>query len=162
MRSLTEPNKHHLSLRPLILLAWIMSPLWMITGWIQRSPESVISHLATMDGSRGQVRHWFIEHWKITSWHDDVIKWKHFLRYWPFVRGIHWSPVNSPHRGQWRRALMCFLISAWINGWVNNREAGDLMRHSAHYDVIFDLKASGINIFGKILVRSIFHQHQLS
>ena len=38
--------------------------------------------------------------------HDDVIKWKHFPRYWPFVRGIHLSPVNSPHKGQWRRALM--------------------------------------------------------
>ena len=25
--------------------------------------------------------------------HDDVIKWKHFPRYWPFVRGIHRSPV---------------------------------------------------------------------
>ena len=32
--------------------------------------------------------------------HDDVIKWKHFPHYWPFVRGIHWSPVNSPHKGQ--------------------------------------------------------------
>ena len=21
--------------------------------------------------------------------HDDVMKWKRFLRYWPFVRGIH-------------------------------------------------------------------------
>ena len=29
----------------------------------------------------------------------DVIKWKHFPRYWPFVRGIHRSPVNSPHKG---------------------------------------------------------------
>ena len=29
-----------------------------------------------------------------------------------------------------------FLISAWINGWVNNRDAGDLRRHGAHYDVI--------------------------
>ena len=27
--------------------------------------------------------------------HDDVIKWKHFPRYWPFVREIHRSPVNS-------------------------------------------------------------------
>ena len=36
---------------------------------------------------------------------DDIIKWKHFPRYWPFVRGIHQSPVNSPHKGQWRRAL---------------------------------------------------------
>ena len=29
--------------------------------------------------------------------HDDVIKWKHFPRYWPFVRGIPQSPVNSTH-----------------------------------------------------------------
>ena len=57
--------------------------------------------------------------------HDDVIKWKHFPRYWPFVRGI----------GQWRGALMFSLISVWINGWVNNHEAGDLRSYRAHYDV---------------------------
>ena len=68
--------------------------------------------------------------------HDDVIKWKHFPRYWPFVRGIHWSPVNSPHKGQWRGAFMINLICARINGWVNNCEAGDLRRYRAHYDVI--------------------------
>ena len=60
----------------------------------------------------------------------------HFPRYWPFVRGIHRSPVNSPQRGQWRGALMFSLISVWINGWVNSGEAGDLRRHRAHYDVI--------------------------
>ena len=68
--------------------------------------------------------------------HDDVIKWKHFPRHWPFVRGIHRSPVNSPHKGQWRGALMFYLICAWTNSWANNREAGDLGRHRAHYDVI--------------------------
>ena len=67
--------------------------------------------------------------------HDDVIQWKHFPRYWPFVRGIHRSSVNSPNKGQWRRALMLSFICAWINGWVNNREAGDLRRHRTHYDV---------------------------
>ena len=66
---------------------------------------------------------------------DDVIKWKHFPRYWPFVRGIHRSPVNSPHKGQWREALRFSLICARINDWVNNREAGDLRRHRGHYDV---------------------------
>ena len=30
-----------------------------------------------------------------TLYHDDVNKWKHFTRYWHFVRGIHRSPVNS-------------------------------------------------------------------
>ena len=68
--------------------------------------------------------------------HDDVIKWKHFPRYWPFVRGIHRFPVNSPHKYQWRGALMFSLICVWINGWVNNREAGDLRRYRAHYDVL--------------------------
>ena len=67
--------------------------------------------------------------------HDDVIKWKRFPRYWPFVRAIHRFPVNSPHKGQWRGALMFSLICVWISGWVNNREAGDLRRYRAHYDV---------------------------
>ena len=67
--------------------------------------------------------------------HDDVNKWKHFPRHWPFARGIHRSPVNSPHKCQWRSALMFVLICVWINGWVNNREAGDLRCHRAHYDV---------------------------
>ena len=40
--------------------------------------------------------------------HDDVIKWKHFPRYWPFVRVIHRSPVQSPHKGQWRGAFDVF------------------------------------------------------
>ena len=78
-----------------------------------------------------QVRHHEFP-WKLhlvgrwTTWRDDVIKWKHFPRYWPFVREIHQSPVYSPHKGQWRGK----------NGWVNNRDAGDLRRHSAQYDVI--------------------------
>ena len=66
---------------------------------------------------------------------DDVIQWKHIARYWPFARGIHRSPVNSLHKGQWRGALMFSLICAWIKGWVNNREAGELRIHRAHYDV---------------------------
>ena len=73
---------------------------------------------------------------RVRSGHDDVIKWKHFPRYWPFVWGIHRSPVNSPHKGQWRGALMFTLICAQINGWVNNHEAGDLRRYRAHYDVM--------------------------
>ena len=68
--------------------------------------------------------------------HDDVIKWNHFPRNWPFVRGIHRSPVNSPHKGQWRGALVFSLICVWKNDWVNNSEDRDLRRYRAHYDVI--------------------------
>ena len=72
----------------------------------------------------------------MAAWnHDDVIKWKHISRNWPFVRGIHRGPVNSPHKGQWREAFVFSLICVWINGWVKNREAGDLRRYRAHYDI---------------------------
>ena len=68
----------------------------------------------------------------ITWWRHQVETLSALLA---FVRGIHRSPMNSPHKGQWRGALMFSLICAWINGWVNNREAGDLIRHCVHYDV---------------------------
>ena len=44
-------------------------------------------------------------------WHDDFIKWKHFPRCWPFVRGIHrsrWIPLTKASDGE----LWCFLWSA--------------------------------------------------
>ena len=68
--------------------------------------------------------------------HDDVIKWKYFPRYRPFVRRIHRSPVNSLHKGKWRGALTFLWICAWTNSWADNGDAGDLRRHRAYYDVI--------------------------
>ena len=54
--------------------------------------------------------------------HNDVIRWKHFPRYWPFMQRIHRSPVNSTYKGQWRGALVLLFICARINIWANNRE----------------------------------------
>ena len=58
-----------------------------------------------------------------------------FSHYWPFMRGIHRSPVNFPEKGQWHGALMFSLIGAWTNGWVNTRDPGDLGPYGFHYDV---------------------------
>ena len=44
-------------------------------------------------------------------------------------------PANSPHKGQWRGALMFSVICVWINGLVNNRKAVYLRRYRAHYDI---------------------------
>ena len=49
---------------------------------------------------------------------------------------IHWSPVNSPHKGQWRAVLMFSFIHNWTNGWVISGDTGDLRRYCADYDVI--------------------------
>ena len=53
----------------------------------------------------------------------------------PFCGEFAGLPVYSPHKGQWRGALTFSLICAWTNGWVNNRDAGNLRRHHANYDV---------------------------
>ena len=113
--------------------------------WVLSAPDG--PHVGPMNLAIGESLSDISQYWRLWAlvdllWscifgaHDDVIKRKHFPRYWPFVRGIHRSPVNSPHKGQWRGALMFSLTCLWINGWVNNREAGDLRRHLAHYDVI--------------------------
>ena len=75
--------------------------------------------------------------WKQTSvnfekdHHDDVIKWKIFRvtghLCGEFI-GPRWIPCTKASDAE----LWCFL---WIKGWVNNREAGDLRRYRAHYDV---------------------------
>ena len=52
------------------------------------------------------------------------------------VNGPLWGEVvgDSPHKGQWRGALVFYLICAWTNGWVNDRDTGDLRPHRTHYD----------------------------
>ena len=116
----------------------------LIQHWLPmltRFTDASMRHKGEMsfNGSSRKSRHidntlrsFYVSHWE----HDDVIKWKNFQRNRPFVRGIHRSPVNSPHKSQWRGALVFSLICVWINDWVNNREAGDLRRYRAHYDVI--------------------------
>ena len=95
---------------------------------------------------------WFCPNWSgrnipqgIYS-HDEVrqpglyLWWRHqietFSASLALCAGNSPVPANSPHKGQWRGALMFSLICVWINGWVNNRETGDLRLHRGHYDVI--------------------------
>ena len=87
--------------------------------------------------------------------HDDVTKWKHFPRNWPFVRGIHRSPVNFPHKDQWRGALMFSLICIWKNDWKNNREASDWRHYRAHYHVIVMAPARCLSRTNAILLSPV-------
>ena len=118
--------KHHMVIQSIV---WCPHSCRKITKWF-------ISLKQIPELSSPKVSVWIdVRQSKNTEEHDDVIKWKHFLRHWPFVRGIHRSPVNSPHKGQWRRTLIFSLICVWLNGWVNIDEAGAFRRHRAHYGV---------------------------
>ena len=61
-------------------------------------------------------------------YHDDVIKWKHFPRYWPFVRGIHRSVLRSFD------AFFDLRLNGWLSkqswGWWFGTPSRRLWRHS--------------------------------
>ena len=59
---------------------------------------------------------------------------------WGESTGHWWIPFTK--LGHWGGALMFSLICIWTNGWANNRDAGDLRCHCAHYDVTVMLTAS--------------------
>ena len=68
----------------------------------------------------------------------------------PALWGIHRSPMDSPHKGQWRGAFMFTLICALTHGWTNNGDAGDLRSHRAHYDGTVTLE---------LVERNLSHQY---
>ena len=76
------------------------------------------------------------DNWANISWHDDVMKWKYFPGYWPFVRGIHRGPVNSPQKELWRGAFIVLfdlrmnkLLSKQSWGWWFETLSPPLWRH---------------------------------
>ena len=77
--------------------------------------------------------------------HDDVIKWKHFQRYWSFVPEIHWSiPLTK---------------ASYAEFWCFSLIFGDLRRHRVHYEVtVFTddvsrcIWQSRFNTFGRVMV----------
>ena len=86
-----------------------------------------------------------------SPFHDDVIKSKNFPRYRQFMRGIPRTKARDAE-------FWYFLRSGhWINGWVNSREAGDLGRQHAHYDVIVMLKKEITSVNNKTILYKSIH-----
>ena len=121
---------------------------WGVEGWGMRAlsqilPDESLSYSLKRRGAL--TSHFMEEHssptsifpvFMMTSSNGNMFRVTGFVRgIHRRLRGIHRSPVNSPHTDQWRGALMCSLICAWTGSWVNNQDAGDLRRHRTHYDV---------------------------
>ena len=85
--------------------------------------------LATSFQHRQPVR----EIWAHTWWRHQMETFSALLGHLcGEFTGHRWIPCTEASDAQlWGFSLIC----AWINGWVNNRGAGDLRRHRAHYDV---------------------------
>ena len=94
--------------------------------------------------------------WLYTWWRHQMEMFSALLVIYP--RLIPPSPVNSPHKGQWRGALKFSMICVWINDWVNNREAGDLIRHRSYYDVIIMIGGLPVCVLSQISSHETGHR----
>ena len=143
------PRRFQLNIRKVIFKLTLVNGGWGISYEIalRWMPHDLTDDKSTliqvMAWCRQATSHYLSQCWPRSMSPNGVIRpqswWRHQIEYFSALlalcAGIHQSPVNSPHKGQWRGALMFSLICAWINGWVNTREAGDLWRYRAHYDV---------------------------
>ena len=89
----------------------IILQLYAYRFWKYGIGYNKINMLHIKEGNRRTISQRLVSILFIQFWHESVIKWKHLTRYWPFVQGIHRTPVNSPHEGQCRGALMFSLFN---------------------------------------------------
>ena len=93
-----------------------------------------------MSKQRTKLESWWIPCLQQRHGKIPYIWWRHQMETFSALLALYAGnssvPANSPHKGQWRGALMFSLICAWSNSWANNGDTGDLRRHRAHYDVI--------------------------
>ena len=92
--------------------------------------------------------------WPNTS--NMITWWRHqmqtFSALLAICGGIHWSPVNFPHKGQRCGALMFSLTRAWTNGRVNNRDVGDMRCHPAHGDVTVMISVAVVCLVSQVWI----------
>ena len=74
---------------------------------------------------------------------QQLTSWRHRMETFSALLAI--CAGNSPVPGEFpsQKPVIC----VWINGWVNNREPGDLRRYRAHYDVTVMNGCGMINLF---------------
>ena len=113
-----------------------------VSSHFRSIPEVASPPLSAMQGT--PLEHDEAEQYSQTCRYGSALQWRNImmtssngniLRATGPLCGEFTVPVNSPHKGQWHWALVFSLICVWINGWVNNREAGELRWHRGHYDV---------------------------
>ena len=126
-------RKRHLQMR-FLSLSWEKKTISWIGTWLMFFPEVDISQKPAVLQVMAlcQTSDKALSESMMIDFHYDSST-RNILR----VTGPLWgkSTGDSPHKGQWRGALVFSLIYTWANGWVNNRDVGDLRRHRTHYDV---------------------------
>ena len=121
----------------------------VFTWTISTQSNYVVKFRCVLLPGQGQINFTSLPQLTSHHSHDDVIKWKH-LRVTGPLSGEPTGHRWIPHKGQWRGTLTFSLICTWTNGWVNNRDAGDLRRHRAPYDITVTKTSSSATSADKV------------
>ena len=119
----------------------LLSGVFCIDVVISSTPMVSFTHVALLHWDNRTLSQF---QWSnVVGYHDDLMKWKHFLRYWPLCER---NPLVTSGFPSHRPVMQSFDVSVdlRLNGWANNRDAGDLRRHRAHHHVIIMLLNSVI------------------
>ena len=144
-----------------IVLQSYLYPTWVPNQCFQNWPQEIesIVHIASVQFPiASQVT--LNDIGKISQYQTQTTWWRHQMETFSALLAL--CAGNSPVPGEFHtqrpvtRSFDVYLICTQINGWVNNREAGDSRRHRAHYDVIvMKTKASASWIMYGMLILQV-------
>ena len=112
-------------------MSWLGQVNWLPNvdpRYIEAIQNSINSLVATVNQAN-MDRYVGGKTWLLWLWRHQM---KHFPRYCPFVREIHRSLVDSPHKWTLTRTFEVSLLSVWPNCWTNTRLTGNSRRHDGH------------------------------
>ena len=109
---------------------------WLVMG------TSIISSIVICTGLRPSVRD-FVSTYRcmgicLISWRR--LEMKTVPHYWPFLKGIHRSPVESLHNRPLMRTLI--FLAASLSCWADSRVAGGLRHNDACMTLLYDMGLS--------------------
>ena len=148
---------------------WPWRMYWKKTGWVCRSPWPTLNSYPPhkqRDSTELLNKQLFCQCFEtpwcschcneyaytlgtmMTSSNGNIFRVTDHL--WGEFTGYRWTPRSKASDTE----LWCFFLCAWINGWVNNREAADLRHHGTHYDAtVMTLKCNLLSVGHKNQVR---------
>ena len=89
----------------LIFCVWFTHKNWIVTSQALDGPLKCMDEINQTPKSK-HVHNFAGVLYVCISFMAYMTSWKGFPHYWPFVKGIHWSPMDSPNKERTSNAIV--------------------------------------------------------